>query len=94
LARKTRFRQQRIYRLKIIIVLIISITMLFSGLMVVDLNKCYTIYGEHRLDLLQIEQLNADSYTVYILDKSYTLNLKFIKKDINHAKEFFSSLMK
>lgn len=88
--RKIRFRQQRIYELKIVIVFILFIAVLLCGLTAVDLNKNYVIYGEPRFELLQIETLDTDIYQVNILNIKFDLNLKYIKRDINNIKTFFN----
>ena len=91
LARKIRFRQQRIYELRIVIVFVLFIAVLICGLIAVDLNKCYVIYGEYRLELFQIEQSGPDKYQVDILNSKFTLNLKYIKRDINNIKAIFNT---
>jgi ABC-type microcin C transport system permease subunit YejE len=91
LARKIRFRQQRIYELKIIIVFVLFFAVLLSGLIAVDLNKNYVIYGDSRLELLQIELLETDLYQVNILNSKFNLNLKYIKRDINNIKTFLKN---
>lgn len=90
LARKIRLRQQRLYELKIAIVLLIFVVVLFSGLLVVDINKSYVLYGESRLELFQIETIDNDIYQVNILNSKFTINFKYIMRDINNIKYFFN----
>lgn len=89
MARKIRFRQQRIYEIRIAIVLVLFVSILFFGLFVVDLNKSYVIYGEPRLELFKIEHFDNDMYKVNILNSKFDLNLKYIIRDINNIKSFF-----
>lgn len=89
LTRKIRFRQQRIFELRIVIVFVIFIAVLLCGLVAVDLNKSYVIYGEPRLELVQIELYDTDIYQVNILDSKFNINLKYIMRDINNIKSFF-----
>ena len=90
LARKIRLRQQRIYKLKIIFVFVLFLTMLFIGLLVVDLNKSYIMYGTPRIEIFQIEMLENDICQVNMLNSSFNLNLKYIKRDINNVKSYFN----
>ena len=90
LTRKTRFRQQRIYELKIVIVLMLFLIVLCSGLIIVDLNKSYIMYGEPRIELFQIESSDTDIYQVKVLNSRFTLNLKYIMRDINNLKSHFN----
>ncbi|PYG87430.1 hypothetical protein LY28_02100 [Ruminiclostridium sufflavum DSM 19573] len=87
--RKIRFRQQRIYKLKIAIVIFLFLAMLFSGLLVVDLNKSYVMYGEPRIELFKLEMLASDKCNVNILNSKFTLDLKYLIKDINSVKAYF-----
>jgi len=89
LARKIRFRQQRIYELRIAIVLVLFTVILFSGLFIVDIEKSYVMYGEARLELCQVELFSKDIYRVNILNSKFDLNLKYIKRDVNRVKSFF-----
>lgn len=66
------------------------IAVLLCGLIAVDLNKNYVIYGEPRLELLQIEILDTYIYQVNILNSKFNLNLKYIMRDINNIKTFFN----
>jgi len=91
MARKIRYRQQRIYELRIIIVFVLFVAVLFSGLLAVDLNKSYMLYGEPRLELLQIELFDTDIYHVNVLNSKFTVNIKYIKRDINNIKEFLKN---
>lgn len=93
LPRKTRFRQQRIFKLKIFIVFVLAITVLLCGLLAVDLNKCYTIYGETRLEMVQIEAVDNNIYEISILNNKYTLNLKYLRRDINNLKGLFEKII-
>jgi hypothetical protein len=90
LARKIRLRQQRIYKLKILFVFVLFLTILFSGLLVVDLNKSYVMYGDPRIEIFQIEMLDNDICQVNMLNSKFNLNLKYIKKDINNIKTYFN----
>lgn len=90
LTRKTRFRQQRIYKLKIAIVLMLFVAVICSGLLIIDLNKSYMMYGEPRLELLQIERFDKDIYQIKVLNSRFTLNLKYIMRDINNIRSYFS----
>jgi hypothetical protein len=90
LARKIRFRQQRLYELRIAIVLVLFVAVLFSGLFVVDLNKSYVMYGEPRTELIQINHFDNDIYEVNVLNSKFNLNLKYMMKDINNIKSFFN----
>ncbi|HEY5584881.1 MAG TPA: hypothetical protein VIK78_10370 [Ruminiclostridium sp.] len=89
MARKTRFRKQRIYELRIVFVFVIFIAVLFCGLIAVDLNKSYVIYGEPRIELIQIELQDTDIYQVNILNSKFTLNLRYIKRDIDNIYKIF-----
>lgn len=91
MARKIRFRQQRIYELKIVIVFVLFMAVLLCGLIAVDLNKNYVIYGEPRLELFQIELFDNDVYQVNILNSKFNLNLKYLIRDINKIKSFFKN---
>ncbi len=90
LARKIRLRQQRIYKFKILFVFVLFLAMLFSGLLVVDLNKSYIMYGAPRIEIFQIEMLDNDICQVNMLNSSFNLNLKYIKRDINNIKTYFN----
>lgn len=90
LARKIRLRQQRIYKLKIVFVFVLFLTMLFTGLLVVDLNKSYIIYGTPRIEIFQIEMHENDICHVNMLNSTFNLNLKYIKRDINNVKSYFN----
>lgn len=91
MARKIRFRQQRLYEFKIIIVFVLFTAVIFFGLLAIDLNKNYVIYGEPRIELLQIKKLDSDVYEVNILNSNITLNLKYIKRDINNLKNLIKN---
>jgi len=93
MARKIRFRQQRIYELRIVLVCVLFIAVLLSGLLAVDLNKSYVIYGEPRLELIQIKLFETDIYQVNILNNKFKLNLKYIKRDMNNIKTYFNELL-
>lgn len=92
LARKIRFRQQRLYEFKIAIVLVLFVAVLFSGLLIVDINKSYVMYGESRLELFQIETIDNDIYQVNILNSKFTLNFKYIMRDIDNIRSFFNKV--
>ena len=91
LARETRFRQQRIYKFKIVMVVFLFFTILFMGLLVVDLNKSYILYGEPRIELFKIKMLEQDICQINILNSKFDLNLKYIKKDVNNIKSYFKN---
>ena len=91
MARKIRFRKSRIYRCKIAIVIVLFVIVLFSGLIVVDLNKSNVIYGEYRPELVQVELIDTDVYRVSILNSRFMLNLKYVRRDINNLKSYFYS---
>ncbi len=88
--RKIRFRQQRIYKLKIMLIALLFITVLFSGLLAVDINKNSMLYGQPHVDLIQIELLDNDIYNVSVLNNKFSINLKYLKRDLNNLKEYFS----
>ncbi|QNU65566.1 hypothetical protein EHE19_011575 [Ruminiclostridium herbifermentans] len=90
MARKIRFRQQRIYKLKIMFVFVLFFSILFIGLLVVDLNKSYVMYGTPRIEILQIEMLENDICQINVLNSKINLNLKYIKRDINNVKSYFN----
>ena len=90
MARKIRLRQQRIYKLKIIFVFVLFFTMLFVGLLVVDLNKNYIMYGTPDIEIFQIEMLENDICQVNLLNSEFKLNLKYLKRDINNVKSYFN----
>lgn len=90
LARKIRFRKQRIYKIKIVMVFVLFISVLLFGLIAVDLNKSYVMYGEPRLELVQIESVDQNIYRVSILNSKISLNLKYIKRDLNSVRTFFN----
>ncbi len=90
LARKIRFRQQRLYEIKIVIVLLLFVAVLLSGLFIVDINKSYVMYGKSRLELFQIETIDNNIYQVDILNSKFTLNFKYIMRDIDNIKSFFN----
>lgn len=91
LARKSRFRENRIYRCKITIVMVLFVIVLFSGLVAVDLNKSNVIYGEYRPELVKVELVDTDLYRVSVLNSKFTLNLKYIRRNINNLKTYFYS---
>lgn len=86
MARKIRFRRQRIYKLKIAMVFVLFISVLLFGLATVDINKSYMLYGEPRLELVRVELLEQDIYRVSILNSGFSVNLKYIKRDIYNLK--------
>lgn len=88
--RKNRFRKERIYKLKIFIVFVLFFTILLSGLLVVDINKSYVMYGEPKIELFQVQMLDNDKCEVNILNSKLDLNLKYIKRDINSIKSYFN----
>lgn len=89
MARKIRFRKQRLYNLKIFIVIVLFIGTVTGGLLAVDINKSYVFYGEPRLELVQIESIGNDLYNIYILNDKFTLNLKYLSRDFKNIKNFF-----
>lgn len=92
LTRKIRFRQQRIYKVKIAIVLILFLSILFTGLIVVDFNKSYILYGKPCIELFQIEMIDNDICQLKILNSKFDLNLKYLKKDLNKIKNYIEEL--
>lgn len=90
MARKIRFRQQRLYNLKILIVILLFISVLTGGLMAVDIGKSYIFYGQYRLEIFQVEPVGKDIYQVSILNDKFQLNLKYLKSNIEELKAFFS----
>lgn len=89
MARKIRFRKQRLYHIKIFIVILLFIGTVTAGLIAVDINKSCVFYGESRLELVQIESMGNDLYNIYILNDKFTLNLKYLNRDFRNIKSFF-----
>jgi ABC-type microcin C transport system permease subunit YejE len=91
LARTIRFRKNRRHRCKITIVAVLFAVILFSGLAVVDFNNSMAVYGEYRPGLIQVKLLESDIYRVSILNGSFTMDLKYIRRNINSLKAFIES---
>lgn len=71
-------------------VFVLFFSILFIGLLVVDLNKSYVMYGTPRIEILQIEMLENDICQINVLNSKINLNLKYIKRDINNVKSYFN----
>jgi hypothetical protein len=91
--RKLRFKQQRIYRLKILLVSLVFIGVLLFGLVAVDISKNYMLYGKHHIELLQIKSSENDIYNLSVLNAKFNINLKYLKRDLNNIKIIFSKII-
>lgn len=87
--RKTRFKQQRIYQLKIFFVAMVFVVTIFSGLLAVDVTKSYIFYGDSRFELFTLKEVEKDVFRVSVLDMDFKLNLKYLKKDYESVKDYF-----
>jgi hypothetical protein len=87
--RKIRFKQKRLYQLKIILISIVFVLVIVFGLLAVDYNKSSVYYGERRLELMQIKPVAQDIYEVSFLSKCFDLNLKYLKRGIQEVKSSF-----
>ncbi|ACL76291.1 hypothetical protein [Ruminiclostridium cellulolyticum] len=87
--RKTRFKQWRLYRLKIILVSVVFVLIIIFGLLAVDYNKSYIYYGEPKMEMLQITSVKPDIYRVTFLSNYFDLNLKYLKDNIFKIRAFF-----
>lgn len=62
---------------------------LAAGLLAVDFNKSYVIYGQPKFEIFKIEDLNNDIYRVWLMDSDFNLNLKYLKRDIKKLENYF-----
>lgn len=84
--RKTRFKQKRLYQLKIVLVSAVFVLVTAFGLLAVDYSKSSVYYGEQRLEIMQVKPVAQDVYEVSLLSKCFDLNLKYLKKGIVELK--------
>lgn len=89
LARKIRFRNERIYNLKILLVSILFLLIVSGGLLAVDVSKSYVLYGQTSLEMIKVEQVDKDIYQVSLLNDKFNINLKYLIRDINNLKNKF-----
>ncbi len=89
MARKVRFRNERIFNIKIIVVMLLFMLIVTGGLLAVDINKSYVLYGQTKLEMIKIEEVNQDIYQVSLLNDKFNLNLKYLRRDINKLKNIF-----
>ncbi len=89
MARKLRFRNARIFNLKIIVVMLLFMLIVAGGLLAVDINKSYVLYGQTKLELIKIEEVDQDIYQVSLLNDKFYLNLKYLNRDMNKLKNIF-----
>lgn len=87
--RKTRFKQWRLYRFKIILVSVVFVLIIVFGLLAVDYNKSYIYYGEPKMEMLQITSVEPDIYRITFLSNYFDLNLKYLKDNIFKIRAFF-----
>ncbi len=90
MARKIRFRQRRLYNLKIFIVVVLFIAILTGGLLAVDISKSYVFYGQRRFEIFEVEAVGNDLYRISVLNGKFDLNLKYLKRNIDNIKALFS----
>lgn len=89
LARKIRFRKKRLYNLKIFVVMSLFFLIVISGLVAVDIAKSYVLYGQPRLEMLQIQEVEKDIYQVSLFNNTFDLNLKYLRRDMGKIKGLF-----
>lgn len=90
MARKTRFREKRLYNLRILAVVLLAFLIVSGGLIAVDISKSYMLYGRAQLEMIKIKQLDKDMYQISILDNNFDLNLKYLKRDAARFKDIFN----
>ncbi len=90
MARKVRFRNQRLYNLRILVVSILFLFIVSCGLIVVDINKNYVLYGHAKLEIVRVQEIGQDIYQLSIFNNNYDVNLKYLKRDIFKLKNLFS----
>ncbi len=91
MARKVRFRNQRLYNLRILVVSILFLLIVSGGLFVVDISKSYVLYGHAKLEIIRVQEIGQDIYQLSILNNNYNVNLKYLKRDIFKFKNLFSN---
>ncbi|WP_024831238.1 hypothetical protein [Ruminiclostridium josui] len=87
--RKTRFKQRRLYRLKITLVSAVFVLILIFGLLAVDYSKSFIYYGEPKMEIMQISPVDTDIYRITLLGKYFDLNLKYLKGSVMKIRAFF-----
>lgn len=87
--RKTRFKQRRLYRFKIVLVSVVFVLILVFGLLAVDYSKSYIYYGKPKMEIVQISPVDSDIYRITILGNYFDLNLKYLKGNALKIKAFF-----
>lgn len=87
--RKTRFKQRRLYRLKITLVSAVFVLILIFGLSAVDYSKSFIYYGEPKMEIMQISPVDTDIYRITLLGKYFDLNLKYLKGSVMKIRAFF-----
>ncbi|WP_027627741.1 hypothetical protein [Ruminiclostridium cellobioparum] len=89
MARKIRFRKKRLYNLKIFVVMSLFFLIVISGLVAVDITKSYVLYGQPRLEMIRIQEVEKDIYQVSLFNNTFDLNLKYLRRDMGKIKGFF-----
>lgn len=90
MARKERFRNQRLYNIKIFVVSILFLIIVSGGLVVVDISKSNVLYGQPKLELIRVQEMGQDIYQLSILNNNFDINLKYLKRDIYKIRNLFS----
>ena len=91
MARKVRFRNQRLYNLRILVVSILFLFIVSGGLIVVDISKSFVLYGHAELEIIKVQEIGQDIYQLSILNNNYDVNLKYLKRDIRKLRNLFSN---
>ncbi len=86
MARKARLRKERLYTIRLYIVGLLFMLVLISGLAAVDFSKNYVLYGQSSMEIIKIDRLDKDIYSLSILNDRINLNLKYLKRDLNRLK--------
>lgn len=90
MARKARFRKERLYTIKIYVIVLLFLLILISGLAAVDYSKNYVLYGQSRMEIIKVDRLDEDVYSLSILNESMDINLKYLKRDFSRLKNIFT----
>jgi hypothetical protein len=81
MSRKSRFRDQRIYNLKIVVTILFFFIIIIGGMLAIDYNRCNVYYGQGSFEIFSVKNSDNDIYHINILDNQININLKYVKRD-------------
>ncbi|MFZ5987120.1 MAG: hypothetical protein ACOYWZ_08340 [Bacillota bacterium] len=88
--RVERYREIRLIRRKCLFVFLLSLSIVTAGIFTVDHSISNLMNKEKVISMVRVKPFREDYYHIRVFNKSFFINTKYIKRDMERLKNWFS----